>query len=126
MKIFFLLIICIPLTTMSQTSLSLDQAIEIALTENYNIDIIALNQEMADQAIYRANAGMGPVVDWNGNLGGTVNNVNQNFLDGRQVNRFGRSISPNTNISLGMTLYDGGRMQATLNRLKRISESLYS
>lgn len=110
--------------SIGQNTLSLEQAIEIALSENYNVDILELDQQMADQAVYRSNAGFGPVIDWNGNVGGTVNNVNQNFLDGRQVNRFGRSISPNTNVNLGMTLYDGGRMQATLKRLQKISESV--
>ncbi len=110
--------------SIGQNALSLEQAIEMALSENYNVEIVELDQQMADQAVYRSNAGFGPVIDWTGNIGGTVNNVNQNFLDGRQVNRFGRSISPNTNINLGMTLYDGGRMQATLKRLQKISESV--
>lgn len=125
MRLFFVPVISLFLSfSMGQNALSLEQAIEMALSENYNVDIVELDQRMADQAVYRSNAGFGPVVDWNGNIGGTVNNVNQNFLDGRQVNRFGRSISPNTNINLGMTLYDGGRMQATLKRLQKISESV--
>lgn len=125
MRLFFVPVISLFFSfSMGQNALSLEQAIEMALSENYNVDIVELDQRMADQAVYRSNAGFGPVVDWNGNIGGTVNNVNQNFLDGRQVNRFGRSISPNTNINLGMTLYDGGRMQATLKRLQKISESV--
>ncbi len=125
MRLFFVPVISLFLSfSMGQNALSLEQAIEMALSENYNVDIVELDQRMADQAVYRSNAGFGPVIDWNGNIGGTVNNVNQNFLDGRQVNRFGRSISPNTNINLGMTLYDGGRMQATLKRLQKISESV--
>lgn len=125
MRLFFVPVISLFFSfSMGQNALSLEQAIEMALSENYNVDIVELDQRMADQAVYRSNAGFGPVIDWNGNIGGTVNNVNQNFLDGRQVNRFGRSFSPNTNINLGMTLYDGGRMQATLKRLQKISESV--
>lgn len=106
----------------SQNILTLQEAIGIALEQNYGIQIVKLEQ-LADAAqVYKSNAGIGPIVDWNAglNLGG--NNVNQKFTDGRIINRWGRTINPSTNLSLGITLFDGGRMHATYDRLGLLSE----
>jgi outer membrane protein TolC len=105
-----------------QNTLTLQEAIGIALEQNYGIQIVKLEQ-LADAAqVYKSNAGIGPTVDWNVglNLGG--NNVNQKFTDGRIINRWGRTINPSTNLSVGITLFDGGRMNATYDRLGLLSE----
>ncbi|MCB0689535.1 MAG: TolC family protein, partial [Saprospiraceae bacterium] len=57
------------------------------------------------------------------NAGATVNKVQQNYLDGRVVDRFGRSFAPNINVGLTWTVYDGGRMQATFDRLRELSNA---
>ena len=121
-KWYLLCNLLFPLFLSGQNLLSLNEAISVALEQNYGIQISELEQTAESMQVYKANAGMGPTLDWNVNLSATGNNVNQNYLDGRVVNRYGRSINPNTNLTLGLTLYDGGRMQATYDRLGMLSQ----
>jgi outer membrane protein TolC len=100
-----------------QETLTLKDALTSALENNYGIQIAVLETQADQMAVYKSNVGMGPVVDWNLNFSTTGNYVNQNFIDGRVVNRFGRAFSPNTNLTIGLPLYDGGRMQAAYEQL---------
>jgi outer membrane protein len=102
----------------SQEKLNLNEAQKIALENNFGLKIAEKRIELANNQIFKANAGMVPVIDWNTNLGTNLNQVNQNFVDGRVINRFGRSISPNSNLVLSYTLYDGRRAEAIFERLK--------
>lgn len=110
------------LTMAGQGVLPLENAINIALEQNYGIRIAEMENDAVRMQIYPANAGMGPVIDWNVNYSMTGNNVNQKFISGEGVNRFGRSFNPNTNVTLGLNLYDGGRRKATFDRLGLLSE----
>ncbi|MEM6320865.1 MAG: TolC family protein [Bacteroidota bacterium] len=116
------LLIFFPITLFSQPILKLDEAIAIALEENYGLQIAALEQTASNMQVYKSNVGMGPVVDWNVNYSMTGNNVRQKFIDGREVNRFGRAFNPNTDVTARWTVYDGGRMQAAFDRLGLIGE----
>jgi len=114
---YYLCLVLLPHILNSQSILTLNETIRVAMEQNYGIQISVLEQTADAMEVYKANAGMGPILDWNASFRATGNNVKQNYLDGRVVKRWGRSINPNTDISLGMTLYDGGRMQATYERL---------
>lgn len=102
--------------------LTLQNALTMALENNYGIKIAAMETQADQMAVYKSSVGMGPVIDWNLNFSSTGNYVNQNFIDGRIVNRFGRAFSPNTNLSIGLPLYDGGRMQAAYEQLALTSQ----
>jgi outer membrane protein len=117
-RLFFVFIILFPGVISAQPVLTLSDAISIAMDQNFGIQIAALEQSAEEMKIYKANAGIGPEIDLNANYRTTKNNVQQKFLDGREVDRWGRTINPNADISLNMTLYDGGRMQATYKGLK--------
>ena len=117
-----LLVVLFPCLAYSQPTLKLNEAIQLALEHNYGLQIAALEQTADEMQVYKSNAGIGPSIDWNVNYGMTGNNVNQTFIDGRNVNRYGRAFSPNTNVSIAMTLYDGGRMQAAYDRLGMLSQ----
>jgi outer membrane protein TolC len=106
----------------TQSVLTLQDAISYALKENFGIQISELEQASDAMQVYKANAGIGPTIDWNVNFSTTGNNVNQNFIDGRTLNRWGRAFNPNTNVSIGLVLYDGGRMNATFERLGKLSQ----
>ncbi|MFT4566774.1 MAG: outer membrane protein [Saprospiraceae bacterium] len=106
----------------AQEVLQLEDAITIALENNYGIQVAQKNQVATEMQVYKSNAGFGPTVDWTTNFNVTGNNVNQQFIDDRTVNRFGRTLSPNTSVTAGITLFDGGRMQATYDRLGQLSE----
>ena len=108
----------------SQEMLRLEDAIESAVANNLGIAVSQMDLEIAERSIYRSNAGFGPVIDLNATANGTVNRVNQNFIDGREVKRAGRSIAPNANISLDWTIYDGGRMQSIFDRLIVIGDAV--
>jgi outer membrane protein len=101
----------------SQTMLSLEEAQSIAMENNWGLKVSQKQIEATDNRIFKANAGYSPVIDWNTSYSGSFNQVNQKFFDGRSVQRFGTSITPNTNLSLAWTLYDGRRMQAVYARL---------
>ena len=116
-----LLLLCFDIS-FSQDVLTIEDAIKIALAENFNIKVSILEQKAQEMQVYKSNAGIGPTVDWNANFGVTGNRVNQQFIDGRVVNRFGRAISPNTNISVGISLFDGGRSQAIFDQLGLLSQ----
>ena len=101
-----------------QKVLTLSEAQNIALENNFGLKASKKQIELAENQIYKANAGMLPVIDWNTSFNSSFNQVHQNFIDGRVINRFGRSITPNTNLALSYTLYDGKKMQATFEKLK--------
>jgi outer membrane protein TolC len=122
MKILTLLVLFVPGIVAGQELLTLDHAVATALEKNLGIVVAQIDQQMAEMQVYRSNAGFGPTLDLNANLGSTVNKVQQNYLDGRVVDRFGRSISPNVSLGLNLPIYDGGRMQATFDRLKELSQ----
>lgn len=100
-----------------QEILSLEQAIETGIANNLGIKVSESRIEAAKNEYYKANAGMIPTVDWNANFGTLFNQVNQNFVDGRVINRFGTSLSPNTNLALNWTIFDGRRMNVVYERL---------
>ncbi|HPN72210.1 MAG TPA: TolC family protein, partial [Saprospiraceae bacterium] len=61
-------------------------------------------------------------IDWNVNFGSSFNNVNQSFIDGRNINRFGRSVAPNSNVALSWTLFDGSRGKTRYSILQAQSD----
>jgi outer membrane protein TolC len=111
-----------PFFLFAQVILTIDDAIKIALDQNFGIKVTELQEQADAMQVYKSNVGMGPTVDWNAGFNTAGNNVNQNFTDGRVINRWGRTLNPNTNVSMAMTLYDGGRMQTALDRLGLLSE----
>lgn len=102
----------------AQETLTVGKALEIALENNFDIKIAEQQTDIVKSQIYRGNAGMLPIIDYNLNVGTNGNYVNQRFFDGRTINQFGRSFSPNTNVSLLWTLYDGRLMQTRFETLK--------
>lgn len=116
--IFYIFISTTGLISQAQKVLTLDDAIAIGLSQNENIRLSKMTYELAEKQIYKSNAGMLPRIDWNLNLGSSYNNVNQEFVDGRIINRLGRTIAPNTNLALNWTLYDGGKMRSRYDLLQ--------
>ncbi len=117
----WVVLFCFSPVTNSQELLKLDDAVALAISQNLGIAVSEIDRATAEKSVYRANAGFGPVIDLNANANGTLSRVNQNFIDGREVKRGGRTVSPNANVSLDWTVFDGGRMQATLDRLHEAS-----
>ncbi len=106
----------------AQEMMSLSDAIQVALENNYGIQVAEMQIQAAENQIYKGNAGMTPIIDWNTNFNGSLNQVNQVFLDDRRINRLGNSIAPNTNLALSWVLYDGRRMNILFERLKNVGQ----
>lgn len=104
--------------TQSLPVLTLEEAIEIALKENYGIKIAQQNNEIAAYQVYKGNAGYSPTITYNANFGTVFNYVDQSFFDGRSINRFGRQVNPGTNVALLWTVYDGQLRKYVLDQLR--------
>ena len=125
MKRIFVLVLLISTGAFAQentTVLELDEAVQSALENNFGIQVAERQVDLAQNQIFKGNAGMTPVLDWNTTLNSSFNQVHQNFIDGRVINRFGTSVSPNTALALQYTLYNGGRMQAIYGRLQTLGQ----
>lgn len=111
------------LNVAAQEPLTVEQAVEIALKNNYDILLAKNEAEIADRNNTIGNAGMLPVVNATVADNYTLNNLNQKFTNGTEINRngvTGNNIS--AGVALNWTLFDGLRMFATKGRLKRLEE----
>src|SRR5690349_2410381 len=88
-RIFFIFFILISTACFAQESLSLNDAIGLALKNNYSILIYSNEQTIGANNNTVGNAGMLPSVTAAGGLNETVNDLEQNYTDGRTVDRKG-------------------------------------
>jgi len=118
-SVFFLFFIT---ASFAQDPLSLNDAIALALKNNYSILIVANNVSIGANNNTMGNAGMLPSVTASGVVSETVNDLNQNYTDSRVVDSKG-VVTSNTNagVSLDWTLFDGFRMFIAKNRLSEIA-----
>jgi len=105
----------------AQERLSLEQAVQTALENNFDIK---LNKNEVDQAknnVTRANAGMLPIVTGNLSTNNTVSNTKQTLSSGVSQERNG---AKNTSLVYGPVLnwqvFDGFQMFARYDRLKEL------
>ncbi len=101
-----------------QTTLSLNEVIDIALENNYSIRIAQNNERIAANSNTRGNAGFLPRLNTNGNVTRTINNTKQKFFSGDERQGIGAATTA-VRLGLGLTwtAFDGFRMYATKDRL---------
>lgn len=118
-RILGLIVLCAIGSLSAQETLTPELAIELALKNNFSI-LIARNEQLSvEVGTTRGNAGMLPRVDVNAGLGLQNTNINQRFSNGIEVQTSGvNNNASNASMSLGWTLYDGGKMFAVWERLK--------
>jgi outer membrane protein TolC len=120
-SILFFSLIFIRSTGFTQDILSLDEAVRIALQNNFNVKI-ALNDAVINNTNNTlGNAGLLPEVVLNFGNNYNINNTTQEFFSGdtREGNGVNTS-NINANIQLGWTVFDGMRMFVNRDRLKEI------
>lgn len=104
-----------------QEKLSLDEAVRIALQNNFNVKI-AMNDAVINKTNNTiGNAGLLPEVALNFGNSYNINNTRQEFFSGdtREGNGVNTS-NINANIQLAWTVFDGMRMFVNRDRLKEI------
>ena len=125
-RIFFYITLFVTLTTkgFSQPLLTVEEAIATALENNFEIRL-AKNDSAAAALDYQyRNAALLPRINLNTGL--TINNNDQyqKFTDGAIRQRKGiRSENLNSGIALNWTLFNGGRLYATRERISALLET---
>lgn len=121
--IYIFLILFIASSAQAQVKLSLEEAIQIALENNFDIKLTKNTLEQAKNNFNRANAGMLPVITGNFSTNNTVSNTKQTLSSGVSQERNG---ARNSNLVYGPVLnwqvFDGFQMFARYDRLKELEQ----
>lgn len=123
LKTILLTLAFIPLLGFSQELLTPEQAVAIALENNYSIRIARNQAEMAANNVTYGNAGFLPSVDLGASHNSNIQNARQEYLSGHINERDNaKSSSLNMNAALNWTLFDGLAMFVTYEKLKEFEE----
>lgn len=121
---FALFLILYSLRICAQEVLTLDEAITLALSQNYNIQLSLNDKEIAQTANSWYAAGKLPTVAVNGVLNNSLTNLHQNLSNGTVIERNGTRTSVlNINGQISYRLYGGKRVYIAKKRLD-IRESM--
>ncbi len=105
----------------SQTEMSLQELVNTALEQNYNIQIFKNNQRQAQNSNTVGNAGMMPNVELTGEYRFSQSNTNQQFFNGEgQIANNAKSTSLSGNIGINWIVFDGLAMFARKDRLEQL------
>lgn len=108
-----------PMALLAQERLSLEQVIELALENNFQIKIARNNAAIQSNNAHVGNAGMLPTVDLNGGVNSSINNIQQEFLSGdANSNPSAKSNQYTGAAELNWTLFDGLKMFTSYKQLK--------
>lgn len=113
--------ICCCFQAWSQTALSLEDAINMALQKNYSIAISKNRLKIAENNVTKGNAGFLPTVTVTAGDNISAVNSKQEFANGTSQSKdIALSNGFNAGLALNWTLYDGRKMFATLDKLKEL------
>ncbi|MCX6287969.1 MAG: TolC family protein [Bacteroidetes bacterium] len=107
----------------AQSLLSVEDAVGIALKNNYDVSVARNNADVAKVNNTLGNAGMLPNIMVTGTDNYSVNNVYLNLSSGSTItSSAGTSNAFNASAALNWTLFDGTRMFITKNKLTQIEK----
>jgi len=120
-KILFIIAVILGANARAQQPLSVNDAINIAMKSNFDILIARNSADMDRINNTKSNAGMLPTVSLNGSSTYSYNNVYQKTSSG-SINKYPTQSTTNigADAELSWTLYDGGKMFITKNKLTEI------
>lgn len=105
----------------AQEQLTLEQAIDIGLKNNYEISIVRNNAVVSSNNNTLGNAGILPKVDLQASTGLANNATKQEFSSGLVVDKSGvQSNNINAGVYLTWTLFDGFKMFASHKKLQEL------
>ncbi len=107
----------------AQEIMTPQDAVKIALENNYSIKIAKNEKNIAENNSSAGNAGFLPTVDASGSYTRSSNDTKQNYSNGQTVNVNG-AINKNyaAGINLNWTIFDGLKMFASLDQLKELKK----
>src|SRR5215831_12027538 len=120
-RIFSLLVVIGGITgfVTAQQKMTLDEAIQIGLKNNFDILTAQSQDAIFSNNVYIGNAGMLPYISLNGSMIKTFADTKFNYSTGESVNKSNaQSTALNAYAELDWTLFDGLKMFATYNKLK--------
>lgn len=121
-SLILLITCCTPLVR-AQETLSLQDAVTIALKNNYDIRLINNEIKIAQNNVNAGNAGMLPALSGTFDKGGSRQNTVQTPATGAEKKANGvRSTNQSYGVALGWTIFDGFQMFANYDRLKELQK----
>lgn len=121
-KSLFLALMFIPVWGVAQESLTLEKAIDAALTKNFDI-LVSRNDADATKANNTlGNAGILPTVNLNGSATASQTSEYQRLTTGAENTGNPGKLSANVGVELSWTLYDGGKMFVTREKLQQLEQ----
>ncbi|RLD24991.1 MAG: TolC family protein, partial [Bacteroidetes bacterium] len=117
--LFVLILSSLSLPGFSQNILGLGDALQIALANNYNIIIAGKNVEIAKNNYNKGEAGFYPSITFNINSSNSLTDQNDpsSFVQG-----YFASYRVTPNIDLKWVLFDGLRIRANYDQLRKLSD----
>ena len=107
----------------AQNILSIEEAVGIALKNNYSISVTRNLADIAKVNNTLGNAGMLPTITVNGTDNYSLNNVYLDLATGSPItSAAGKSNAFNAGVALNWTLFDGTKMFITKNKLNQMEK----
>ena len=120
----FLVLLLLNTACLAQEKLSLQQAVELTLQNNYDIQLRSNQLNVAKNNVSLANAGIMPLITGNFTNNHSVQNSEQTLANGTQQQQDNaRNSNTNVGINLNWRIFDGFAMFANYNRLQKLQAS---
>jgi outer membrane protein TolC len=108
---------------MAQELLSLEEAVQITLENNYEIRLSNNNLDISEVSVSPGFAGMLPRVSASVSTNNSIQNISQTRSDGTEVElNNGKNKNLSYGVGLNWTLFDGFQMFARYDRLKELQK----
>jgi outer membrane protein TolC len=114
----FFCLIMLPFSLQAQSELSLQGAIERTLQNNYNIQLVKKDLQIADNNVSYGNAGFLPSLDLTGSYKVTGEDSETKTDEGNYPGENNKKTGISGSVSLDWTLFDGFAMFARYDRLE--------
>ena len=122
-KVFLSILILTTVNAIAQDRLSLEEAVRIALENNYDIRLSKNDLEIDKNNVSRANAGFLPSVSGTVVNNNTIQNSSQTRSTGEVTERNNaKGSSLNYGVGLNWTIFDGFGMFARYDQLKELQK----